>query len=237
MKTVINYIFLVLVLFTATASAQNTGCILENTVEIEKKLIQYYLGQVDHTSVAALISRPMCSCGHSKTNKECTGRELRNNLTLLATRSPRHYNTIPKNRIILETLYKIRSIDKDVTRSEEELSQLLCTAIAYQELHEIIHDKMMKLYDWNEFYTYVEMLEVEWNIYKGKVQSIIKLDKNQVPRSQLTDAIGNFDDCLSNFKETLPTSRRNKFEAPCDEMEVALAGLLKIYYTANHQEI
>lgn len=236
MKNVINYLFLFLL--AASLSAQDTNCSLERTVELEKKLIQYYLAKVNHTAIADLIDKPICSCAHSKSNNACSGKELRSNLTLLATRSSHDYNTMPKNRIILETLYKIRSLDKDVSETEEELSQLLCTAIAYQELHEIIHDKMMKLYDWNEFYTYVEMLEVEWNIYKRKANSLTKSDKNLVPRVKLTEAIQNFDECLSSFKETLPaTSHRNKFEAPCDEMEVALSALLNIYYTANHQEI
>ena len=109
------------------------------------------------------------------------------------------------------------------------LDELINTQNSYSTIHDIIHDELLGLYEWNEFTWYIDHFKESVNALENRI-------KSSTPSSDLLKYQNNLieiRDCLRALEYELEVADRKKFEAPCLQINKALEGFFREFIQSD----
>ena len=134
-----------------------------------------------------------------------------------------------KNYILRKEVYIFLTDFKEVrdcfTDDFYLLDAILDSYQAYLDVHEIIHDQMMGLYEWTEFVWHVDQLKCSID----ELESKFSVPDGPAPDPAIQAALEKLRICLTTLDESLGDAYRPDFEVPCNDLHIAFKDLFRAY--------
>ena len=111
------------------------------------------------------------------------------------------------------------------TNDVYSLDRLIAGYDAYLEVHGIIHDQMMGIYEWTEFIWYVDQLKCRVE----EIELSMNLTDPSPSFTKVASALAKLQTCLKTLDESLGDAYRPDFEVPCNELQIAFEELFSAY--------
>lgn len=125
-------------------------------------------------------------------------------------------------------LSQFREVRQCFTQDDYILDYILDAFDGYIEVHKIIHDEMMGLYEWREFVWFVDKLKIS----VADLETHLTLSRVEPYHNTLIPSIDKLKGCLNTLDESLGDAYRPDFELPCNELGTSFKELIRAY---NHQ--